>query len=180
MVRISRNSRTVWANCTCKQLFTLSGGMFVRQLFTANYARCFLLVFLFLRCSVAACICCPKCALLFWGIFVRGLRAETFVRVLRSSESSLNKCKWYKRISLSLDRKPFILIVVSQVCVTKAMFGNKVQFLVVNRSSVIDRVAWFVDCKNRDSESEYSKTGDFIPNLYWFGCTIIGWRLSRV
>ena len=28
-----------------------------------------------------------------WGIFVRGLRVETFVRVLRSSELSLNNCK---------------------------------------------------------------------------------------
>ena len=35
----------------------------------------------------------PRCALLFWGIFVRGLRVETFVRVLRSSELSLNNCK---------------------------------------------------------------------------------------
>ena len=35
----------------------------------------------------------PRCALLFWGIFVRGLRFETFVRVLRSSELSLNNCK---------------------------------------------------------------------------------------
>ena len=58
-----------------------------------NYANNFYRVSLFLRCSVAACICCPKCALLFWGIFVRGLRVETFVRVLRSSELSLNNCK---------------------------------------------------------------------------------------
>ena len=35
----------------------------------------------------------PRCSLLFWGIFVRGLRVETFVRVLRSSELSLNNCK---------------------------------------------------------------------------------------
>ena len=35
----------------------------------------------------------PRCALLFWGIFVRGLRFETFVRVLRSSELPLNNCK---------------------------------------------------------------------------------------
>ena len=35
----------------------------------------------------------PRCALLFWGIFVIGLRVETFVRVLRSSELSLNNCK---------------------------------------------------------------------------------------
>ena len=35
----------------------------------------------------------PRCALLFWGIFVRGLCFETFVRVLRSSELSLNNCK---------------------------------------------------------------------------------------
>ena len=56
-------------------------------------ANNFYRVSLFLRCSVAACICCPKCALLFWGIFVRGLRVETFVRVLRSSELSLNNCK---------------------------------------------------------------------------------------
>ena len=33
----------------------------------------------------------PRRALLFWGIFVRGLHVETFVRVLRSSELSLNK-----------------------------------------------------------------------------------------
>ena len=32
-------------------------------------------------------------ALLFWGIFVRGLRVETFVRVLRSSRVNLTKCK---------------------------------------------------------------------------------------
>ena len=35
----------------------------------------------------------PRCVLLFWGIFVRGLRFETFVRVLHSSELSLNNCK---------------------------------------------------------------------------------------
>ena len=36
----------------------------------------------------------PKCALLFWGIFVRGLHVETFVRVLRSSRCRLLiKCK---------------------------------------------------------------------------------------
>ena len=31
----------------------------------------------------------------------------------------------------------------------KSNVGNKVQFLVVNRSSVINSVAWFVDRKNR-------------------------------
>ena len=36
----------------------------------------------------------PRCALLFWGIFVRGLYVETFVRVLRSSRCRLLiKCK---------------------------------------------------------------------------------------
>ena len=36
----------------------------------------------------------PRCALLFWGIFVRGLHVETFVRVLRSSRCRLLiKCK---------------------------------------------------------------------------------------
>ena len=30
---------------------------------------------------------------LFWGIFVRGLHVETFVRVLRSSRVNLTKCK---------------------------------------------------------------------------------------
>ena len=30
---------------------------------------------------------------LLWGIVVRGLRVETFVRVLRSSRVTLNECK---------------------------------------------------------------------------------------
>ena len=37
----------------------------VQGAFSSSYAGCFLPVSLFLRCSVAACICCPKVALWF-------------------------------------------------------------------------------------------------------------------
>ena len=40
--------------------------------FFLKLCKLLLPVSLFLRCSIAACICCPKGALFVWGIFVRG------------------------------------------------------------------------------------------------------------
>ena len=71
----------------------------------------FLPVSLLLLCLVAVCMCFRRVRLL-WGIVVRGLHVETFVRVLRSSRVNLNKCKKYKRVLLCLDRKSFYSIFV--------------------------------------------------------------------
>ena len=62
-----------------------------------------------LAMQVAACICCPKGALWFGECLWEVVRVETFVRVLRSSRVNLTKRKWYKRVLLCLDQKPFIL-----------------------------------------------------------------------
>ena len=53
-------------------------------------ANCFLPVSLFRNiCETVAYRACT----VLWGMVVRGLRVETFVRVLRSSRVNLNKCK---------------------------------------------------------------------------------------
>ena len=46
----------------------------------------------FLVRNICETVAYGACTVL-WGMFVRGLRVETFVRVLRSSRVNLNKCK---------------------------------------------------------------------------------------
>ena len=69
-----------------------------------------------------------------------------------------------------------ISVAVFQVCVTKAMSIYKMQSLVelfvdikilCSIRSICELLS--IGCE-RLIESEYSKTGDFIPNLYWSGC----------
>ena len=73
----------------------------------------------------------PRCVLLFWGIFVRGLRVETFVRVLRSSrvnfklnvnDTNVFRCVWIESLL-------FYFVVVFEA-VLQSNVDNKVQFLV--------------------------------------------------
>ena len=68
--------------------------------FSTNYANNFLPVFAvsgpftsFLVLHTISWFSRSEVCAFVWGIFVRGLCVETFVRVLRSSELSLNNCK---------------------------------------------------------------------------------------
>ena len=66
-----------------KPIFPAYATLALQTTFSSNYAG---------RCSHGFPTSSEVCAFV-WGIFVRGLRVETFVRVLRSSRVNLTKCK---------------------------------------------------------------------------------------
>ena len=61
--------------------------------FSTNYAKNFLPVSLFLGYSVAACICCPKCALVLGNGSERFCASRPLLGSYVHQESMLNKCK---------------------------------------------------------------------------------------
>ena len=87
--------------------------------FSTNYARSAILVFpLTMQTALFGITCClpfschPRCALV-WGMVVRGLHVEIFVRVLRSSRVNLNNVNNTNVFCCVCIESPFILVIVA-------------------------------------------------------------------